>query len=435
MSMTTIASIGLGGMLLLMVLHVPIGVSLLLSGLVAFGLMAGLQPALALLASEPAGYLVNLDLAVIPLFLLMGMFAGAAGLSTDLYRLAAAFLGHRRGGLAYATIGGCAGFGAICGSSIATVATMTRVALPEMRDRHYDEGFAAGTIAAGGTLGILIPPSIAMVVYAVLTEQFIVTMFAAAILPAVVAVAFQFAAIAAYVRFRPGLAPTGVRADWTERRLRLRQSWRVFVLIASVSGGIYTGIFTATEAAAVGCVLAALFAWVRGRLTWAALRDTVLDTATTTAMIYLMVIGASLFTFFLTASRLPAEAIAWIQQLGWEPLMVMLAIVVFYIILGCFFETLSALVITLPFVFPLVIALGYDPVWFGIVCVMVVELGLITPPMGMNLFVINGMAPHVSIARIAVGTLPFLVSDMARLLLLILLPSLALWLPKALGLH
>lgn len=434
MSTTLIATLALASLFTLMLLRVPVAIALMVSGVLGFGLQAGWGPAFSLLASEPAGYLSNGDLATIPLFLLMGAFAGLAGLSSDLYRLAAAFLGHWRGGLAYATIGGCAGFGAICGSSMATVATMTRVAMPEMRARGYDRGLAAGTIAAGGTLGILIPPSIVLVIYAVMTEQFVVTLFAAAVIPGLIAVSFQMLAVRLYLVWRPGHAPASERIPLSARWALLCQSWRVLALVFVVSGGIYAGIFTATEAAAVGCVLAGAFAWRAGRMDWAATRAAVLDTALTTAMIYLMVVGASVFTYFLSVSRIPLELVSWIEAQQLAPTLVILALLVFYIILGCFFETMSALVITLPFVFPLVMSLGYDPIWWGIVCVMVVELGLITPPFGLNLFVISGMCPDISTGRVATGTLPFFVADLARLGLLVAVPGMALWLPGVLGL-
>jgi tripartite ATP-independent transporter DctM subunit len=302
-----------------------------------------------------------------------------------------------------------------------------------MRERGYHEGFAAGTIAAGGTLGILIPPSIVMIVYAVMTEQFIITLFAAALIPAVIAVGFQFVAVFIYTRQHPSHAPRAQRAGWPERRRMLIESWRVLTLIVVVTGGIYAGVFTANEAAAVGCILAALFAWQRGNMTRRTLESALVDTALTTGMIYLLIIGASIFTYFLSVSRAPAMLVEWIQTLGLAPISIVLALMVFYIVIGCFFEDVSALVITLPFVFPLIVSLGYDPIWWGIVCVMVVEIGLITPPFGLNLFVINGMAPHLSIGRIAAGTVPFLISDVSRLLLLIFVPGLALWLPRLLG--
>ena len=435
MSAALISSIGIGLLFLLMLLHVPVGGAMIIAGLIAFGLQVGSGPALSLLASEPAGYLASQDLAVIPMFLLMGVFAGAAGLSQDLYRLAYGFLGHRRGGLAYATIGGCAGFGAICGSSVATAATMAKVALPEMRQRHYHTGFAAGTIAAGGGLGMLIPPSIVLVVYAIMTEQFIVAMFAAALVPALVAVVMQFLAVFVYARVYPHHCPVGERISWPERLQLVRQSWRVLVLVIVVSGGIYGGVFTVNEAAAVGAVLAGLFAWRAKALTWSHLKSVFLETATTTAMLYLMVIGAAIFTYFLSVSRVPMQLVDWVQSLGLEPLTVLLVLLVLYLLLGCIFESVSSLIVTLPFVFPLILEMGVDPIWWGVLCVMVIEIGLITPPIGMNLFVINSMAPDLSLRRITVGTLPFLGFDIVRVGVLLLVPALTLWLPGVLGLR
>lgn len=434
MSPVLVSLVGLGLLFLLMILHVPVGAAMIVAGLIAFGLQVGVEPAISLLGSEPAGYMASLDLSVVPMFLLMGMFAGAAGLSQDLYRLAHAFLGHRRGGLAYATIGGCAGFGAICGSSVATAATMTRVALPEMRERHYHTGFAAGTIAAGGGLGMLIPPSIVLVIYAIMTEQFIIAMFAAAVGPAIVAVSFQFLAIYLYVRMFPEHCPVGERLDWAERKRLLLSSWRVLTLVVIVSGGIYGGVFTVNEAAAVGAVLAGAFAWRAGAMNWRSIRSVFLETASTTAMLYLMVIGAAIFTYFLAVSRLPYEMVAWVQSLNLDVMTVLIALLLIYLILGCFFESVSSLIVTLPFVFPLILDMGVDPIWWGVLCVMVIELGLITPPIGLNLFVINSMAPDLTIRRIAVGTLPFLGVDILRIAVILAVPALALWLPEVLGL-
>lgn len=433
MSPVIISSIGLGLLFLLMIFHVPVGAAMIIAGLIAFGLQVGVAPAISLLASEPAGYFASQDLAVVPMFLLMGAFAASGGLSQDLYRLAYAFLGHRRGGLAYATIGGCAGFGAICGSSVATAATMSKIAMPEMRQRGYHTGFAAGTIAAGGGLGMLIPPSIVMVVYAIMTEQFIVAMFAAALIPALIAILMQFMAIFFYARLYPQHCPLGERIGWPERFRLLGQSWRVLTLALVVSGGLYGGVFTVNEAAAVGAILADLFAWQTKTLTKEKLISVFLETAATTAMLYLMVIGAAIFTYFLSVSRIPLELVSWVQGLGLEPLTVVIILLLIYLAIGCIFESISSLIVTLPFVFPLILEIGVDPIWWGVLCIMVIEIGLVTPPIGMNLFVIHSMAPDLPLRRIAVGTIPYLGFDMIRLALLIFIPALTLWLPMKLG--
>ncbi|MBL6958762.1 MAG: TRAP transporter large permease [Rhodospirillales bacterium] len=427
-----LSAIGIGGMFLLIALHVPIGFAMGIAGIIGVGVVIGWGPAISLLKTEPSAVISNRDLAVIPLFLLMGSFATAAGLSSDLYRLAYAFVGHRRGGLAMSTIGGCAGFGAICGSSLATAATMTRVALPEMLKRQYSPQLATGCIAAGGTLGMLIPPSVIMVLYAVLTEQFVITLFVAAIIPGLVAVLFHLFAIAAYVRYAPDAGPAGPRMPWEERLEVFRQSWGVVFLAFVVSGGIYGGIFTVAEAAAVGASLAFLFTVQRRRLTWPILKEVLRETASSTGLIYLIIIGAHIFSYFIALSELPHSMIAAIKVLDLHPMVVMFALYVVYLILGSVFDTIAAMVITLPFVFPLILDLGFDPIWFGVINVMVIEIGLITPPIGMNVFVLQGVARDIPINTVYRGIVPFLVVDLMRLVVLTVFPGLALWLPTVL---
>ncbi len=429
-----LAGLGLAGMFALIALHVPIGVAMGVSGFVCVGLMLGWGPAISLLKTEPSGIVASRDLAVIPLFLLMGAFAGAAGLSADLYRLAYALVGHYRGGLAMSTIGGCAGFGAVCGSSVATAATMTRVALPEMLDRHYQPALATGCIAAGGTLGMLIPPSVIMVLYAVLTEQFVIALFIAAIVPGVIAVLLHFVAIFIYVRANPGSGPAGPKMPWSERWKVCLESWRVVVLGIVVSGGIYGGVFTVAEAAAVGACMSFLFTWQSGRLTKALLWEVLGESAANTGLIYLIIIGASIFTYFVTLSHLPNHLVAAIQSLGVHPLVVMFLLHLMYLILGSIFDTVAAMVITLPFVFPVIVELGYDPVWWGVVNVVAMEIGMITPPIGMNVFVLHGVAKTLPLKTIFAGILPFFCADVVRLSLIAVFPTIVLWLPKAWGL-
>ena len=433
MDPTVIAILGLLGMFALIALHVPIGVAMGIAGYICVGLMLDWGPALSLFGTEAKSHLQSSELAVIPLFLLMGAFAGAAGLSADVYRLAYAFLGHRRGGLALATIGGCAGFGAVCGSSVATAATMTRIALPEMLKRRYLPSLATGCIASGGTLGMLIPPSVIMVLYGILTEQFVIALFVAAVVPGLLAVLLYFAAIWIYVRINPEAGPAGPRMTWGERGTIVLQSWGVILLAVVVSGGIYGGVFTVSEAAAVGASLAFIFTIARGRMSWRVLWDVLGETAANTGLIYLIIIGASVFTYFVTLSELPPNLVNGINSLGWPPLMVLVLLYVMYIILGSIFDTVAAMVITLPFVFPLVVGLGYDPIWFGVVNVMVIEIGMITPPIGINVFVLHGMAKVIPLKTIFKGIVPFLIADVVRLALLTLFPSIALWLPKVLG--
>jgi C4-dicarboxylate transporter, DctM subunit len=429
-----LASLGIGGMFALIALQVPIGVAMGLAGFVSVGLLLGWDPAISLFKTEPSSVVASRDLAVIPLFLLMGSFAGAAGLSADLYRLAYAVVGHYRGGLAMSTIGACAGFGAVCGSSVATAATMTRVALPEMLRRGYQPTLATGCIAAGGTLGMLIPPSVILVLYAVLTEQFVIALFIAAIIPGLIAVLLHFAAIMTYVRVFPEAGPAGPRMPWPERWQVVRDSWGVMVLAVVVSGGIYGGIFTVAEAAAIGACMALFFTVLRGKLTMEVLWRVLSESAANTGLIYLIIIGAHIFTYFVTLSQLPGAMTGWIESLGLHPLLVIFLLHVMYLILGSIFDTVAAMVITLPFVFPLIVGLGFDPVWFGVINVMVIEIGMITPPIGINVFVLHGIARDIPLKTIFRGILPFLVADLIRLTILTVFPALALWLPGKLGL-
>ncbi len=428
-----IGILGLLGIFILIAFHVPVGVAMAMAGLLSYSALQSLNVGVTLFGSQPASVISNLDIGVIPLFLLMGAFSSAAGLSADIYRLAFALVGHYRGGLAMATIGGCAGFGAVCGSSIATVATMTRVALPEMLERQYSSKLATGSIAAGGTLGMLIPPSIIMVLYGFLTEQFIIALFIGAIVPGIITVIFYSLAIAIYVRLHPEAGPCGARLSWREQVAAIGRSWGVLLLAFLVLGGLYGGIFTVSEAAAVGAGTAFLFTVFRRKLTWKTLWEVLLDTAANTGMIYLLLMGASIFTFSITLSGLPEAMVGWITSFNLPALLVIFGLLLMYLILGSVFETVAAMIITLPFVFPLILELGYDPIWWGIINVMVIETGLITPPIGINVFVIHGMAREESLPTIFAGIMPFFVADIARLIILVIFPMLVLWLPRILG--
>lgn len=429
----TIALLGMLGMFVLIALHVPIGVAIGVAGVVGFGLLGGWGPALSLMGTEYITVFTNPELAVIPLFLLMGSFAGVSGLSSDIYKLAYAFVGHKRGGLALGTIGGCAGFGAVCGSSLATTATMGRVALPEMLDRGYSPTLASGSIAAGGTLGMLIPPSVIMVIYAFLTEQFVITLFVAALIPGLIAIVFHCITVAILVRRNPAAGPAGDRTNWPDRLRVLLKCWGVIVLMVAVIGGIYGGVFTVNEAASLGAVLAFLFTLARGKVTRESTYQVLKETATNTAMIYLIIGGASIFSTFVTLSRMPDALVNVISSLGVTPLVVILILFVMYLILGAVFDTVAAMVITLPFVLPLIVDLGYNPIWWGVVLVMAIEVGMITPPIGMNVFVLFGVARKIPLKTIFKGILPFFYADIVRILLIILFPALALWLPMILG--
>lgn len=429
-----IGGLVVAGMFIMIALHVPIGVAMAIAGFIGTGIIIGFEPAIALFGIEPSSAIASQELAIIALFLLMGNFAAAAGLSGDLYRLAQAFLGHRKGGLAMATVATCAGFGAVCGSSLATTATMTRIALPEMEKRGYSRRLSTGSIAAGSTLGVIVPPSVLLVLYAILTEQFVTALFVAALGPAIIAVFLYLFSVMAYVRVAPNAGPAAERVPWSERRIVLKKSWGVLLLAIIVSGGIYSGVFTVNEAAAVGAAVAIAFTALRGKLSRSIFFSNLKETAASTALIYLIIIGASIFSYAITLSHLPDIIVSSIEDLGLEPLMVILLLEAMYIILGSIFDTVAAMVITLPFVFPLVTGMGYDPIWWGVINVVVMEMGMITPPIGLNVFVMHGMNKDLPLSTIYAGIWPFLISDIVRLLILTLFPVLTLWLPKAMGL-
>ena len=430
----SLALIGLAAMFTLMVLHVPIGIAMLIVGGTGIAQYIGFNRMLSLVAAETTTAIGSESLAVIAIFLLMGTFATIAGLSADLFRIAFAFFGHRPGGLATATIGGCAGFGAICGSSVATTATMARIAIPEMTRRRYDSGFAAGSVAAGGTLGILIPPSVIMVLYGVLTENSALALFAAGLFPGIIAVVFYMVAIEIAVRRRAGLAPPGERLPWSERWRIVAKGWRAILVIVAVAVGLYGGVFTVLEAASVGAALTFLFAFTSGKLGWRAFSKSLIETAANTCLIFTIIIGANVFGRFLAFTRAPDVIVTAIEAAQLSPFLIIVLLLALYIVLGSIFDTVAAMVITLPFVYPLVVgSLGFDPIWWGIVMVMVMEIGMVTPPIGLNVFVLHGVAKHIPLTSIYRGIAPFLVADFARLALVAAVPAISLTLPRALG--
>ena len=433
MEAITIALLGILIMFALIALHVPVGVSLATTGVGVFAWIVGFDEAVSLIGTEFSATLSNMDYSIIPFFILLGSLASAAGLSTDLFRLANSFLGHRRGGLALATVGGCAAFGSVCGSSLATVATMTRVALPEMLKRGYNPSLATGSIAAGGALGSLIPPSLIIVLYALLTDLDTRMLMIAAIIPAMLAIVMNALTIITIVRINPNIAPKGERASWTTRGQSLIKSWQVLLLGGVVAGGIYGGVFNITEAAAVGVVIAFVMCGMRGQLTKSNLREVLQETASNTAMIYMMLIGASILSYFLSISHMPEYTVAWIDSMNLPAFVVVLALYLMYLILGSIFETVAAMVITLPFVLPIVTGLGYDPIWWGIMMLSVIGMGMNTPPIGMNVFVLFGMTRDIPLKTIFAGTLPFVISDIIKLLILTTVPEITLWLPSIIG--
>jgi C4-dicarboxylate transporter, DctM subunit len=425
-----IGGLGILALFVLIFAQVPIAFAMIIVGIVGFALQDSWRPALTFLMTEPTRVLASTDTATLPLFLLMGAFANAAGFSEDIYAAAAAFLGHRRGGLAYATIGGCAAFGSICGSTMATAATFGRLALPQMLRRGYEPGFATGTIAAGGTLKSLIPPSLLMILYCIVAKTFIFDVFIAAAIPALLTVLLNLAAITFVVRWNPRAAPVSERVPWPERMAAARRCVPAMILMFAVFGGLYSGMFTVNEAASVAAVLALVFAVLRRGLTWRSFATALQSAAGTTVMLYMILIGASVFTYFMTLARVPETLIGAIEGMNLPPVAIIVILLVAYIILGTIFEELSAILITLPFVLPIVIHAGYDPVWWGVINVILAELALIHPPFGIIVFVLHDLAPQIRMGTIYLGVVPFIVADLIVLALLTAFPDLALWLPR-----
>ena len=421
-------------LLLLIFLRFPIGLAMLLLGLAgSWQVYGSLPPVLNQMKTLAYVQFSNHSLTIVPLFLLMGQFASIGGMSQALFKAAEAFLGHRKGGVGMAAIGACAGFGSICGSSLATAATMGQVALPELRRAGYSGALSTGALAAGGTLGILIPPSIVLVIYAILAEQNIAKLFAAAMIPGILAALGYMAVIAIYVRVAPGSAGQIPALPWPERLRALRAVWPAIVIFVVVIGGIYSGVFTPTEGAAVGAVATGLLAWRNGGLSKQNILSAFEGTASGTGMVFLIVLGAAAYNNFLALSQLPQELALWVGTLGLGPYSVLWAILIFYLIAGCVMDSLSMILLTIPIFFPMISGLdfGLSPentaIWFGILVLIVVEVGLITPPVGMNLFVIQSMAPDISVRDTYRGVWPFVFSDLLRVCILVAFPAITLW--------
>lgn len=425
-----VALIGLLTLLLLIMAKVPVGVAMLGVGFIGFASIIGVQPAAFMTAQTAFSTVNSYSLSVVPLFLLMGNLINRSRISTDLYDAAYAWFGHRRGGLAQATIIACGGFAAISGSSMATTASMARVAYPSMRRYGYGDVLSSGAIAAGGTLGILIPPSVVLLVYGILTETSISKLFIAGILPGLLSILLYLVTISIIVRLKPELGPAGDRTAWAERGRALARVWPVLALFALVMGGIYGGIFTPTEAAGVGAAGALLFAIARRALTWRTFFDTLVETVVTSAMIFFVIVGAMVLGNFLNVAGLPRMLNGLITSLDLSPLMVMLIIGLIYILLGMVLESMSMILLTIPILFPIVLGLGFDAVWFGILIVMVVELALITPPIGLNVYVMRSVLPHLSLRTLFTGVFLFLIPDLIKLTLIIVFPGIVLWLPS-----
>ena len=378
------------------------------------------------------GTFSSYSLSIIPLFLLMGQFATLGGMSQALFKAAETWMGHKKGGVAMAAVGACAGFGAICGSSLATAATMGQVALPELKRYGYSGELATGALAAGGTLGILIPPSVILVIYAILTEQNIAKLFVAAFIPGILAAIGYMIAIAIYVRLKPESAGHRDRAPYSERFRSLVDVWPVLIVFITVVGGIYGGIFTPTEAAAIGAFGTGVIALINGGLNRSTLKTSILATASATGMIFLIVFGAGVYNAFLALSQLPQTAAAYVGSQGFNPWLVMVAVLLLYLVFGCIMDSLSMILLTVPIFFPIMSALdfGLTPeefaLWFGILVLIVVEVGLITPPVGMNLFVINSMAKDTPLSATYRGVFPFVMTDIIRVAILTMFPAITL---------
>jgi tripartite ATP-independent transporter DctM subunit len=430
MSTDAVAVIGFVSLFALMLLRVPVGMAMGLVAVSGLGYIVGGEPALKYVGHTSMRTVTDYNFAVVPLFLLMGAFASTSGMSRELFRAANAFLGHLRGGLGIATIAACGGFAAICGSSVATAATFSRVAYPEMRHYGYPQSFATGVIAAGGTLGIMIPPSTVFAVYGLITEQDVGKLFVAGIIPGILAVIMYMITITLIGAMRPGFLPSGPRTVWKERALALRDVWATLLLFAFVIGGIYGGLFTATEAAGCGAAGAFLIGLVRGRLPGPEIRRSLLEATRTTAAVFTILIGAILFGYFLTLTQTPQKLTEFLTGLGIGRYGVLTLILLMYLVLGCLMDALAMIILTVPIIFPVIRELGFDPIWFGVIIVMTVELGLIHPPVGMNIFVIKSVVDDVKISTIFYGVFPFIITDLLRLLILVLFPILSTWLPS-----
>jgi len=431
MSTDAVAFIGFISLFALMLLRVPVGIAMGTVGVLGFGYIIGdIGPALKLLSQSPIRTATDAEFAVIPLFLLMGAFASASGMSGELFRSSNTFLGHLRGGLGVATIAACGGFAAICGSSVATAATFSKIAYPEMRKFGYPQSFATGVIAAGGSLGIMIPPSTVFAVYGIITEQDIGKLFIAGIVPGIVAVLMYIATINIITIVRPNFLPKTPRHSWAERREAVSSIWAVVLLFVFIIGGLYGGLFTATEAAGMGAGGAFIIAVARRTLSMADFWNCLVESLRTTASVFTILIGALIFGYFLTITQTPQKLTALLTDLGIGPYGVLVLIMLMYLVLGCLMDAMAMIILTIPIVFPVIKELGFDPIWFGVVIVMTVELGLIHPPVGMNVFVIKSVIRDVKLSTVFYGVMPFVITDILRLAILIVFPILATWLPS-----
>ncbi|MEJ2156106.1 MAG: TRAP transporter large permease [Desulfobacteraceae bacterium] len=424
----TIGIIGIFVLIFLIFSRMHIGISMGLVGFLGFAAIIGWEPALGLLRNVPYTTFASNDLSVIPLFILMGSFAFASGMSEDLYRTVHKLLGHLRGGLAMATVAACACFAAISGSSLATAATLGKVAMPEMKKYNYDTALATGSIAAGGSIGILIPPSVILIIYGIITEQSIGKLFLAGFVPGILEALFYIFTIMVLTRRRPELGPPGPRTTLNDKLISLLKTWEVIVLFIVVIGGIYLGVFTPTEAAGVGAFGTFVFSIMRRKMNWETLKSSLLSTANTTGMLFLIVLGAMILGYFFSVSRLPFELATWVG--GWpvNRVVVLLMILVTVGLLGCIMDSMAIVLLTVPVFYPMILQLQFDPIWFGILVVRVTEMGLITPPVGLNVYIIQGITGE-PMGTIFKGVTPFIIADLCEILLLIAVPQITLFLP------
>jgi tripartite ATP-independent transporter DctM subunit len=432
MSVGAIGVIGVAGLLLLIFARVPIAIALAAAGLLGYAALDGWPSAVKMLGSVPYQLASAYSLSVIPMFILMGAVASRANMATELFQASNAVFSGIRGALANATIGACTLFGAICGSSIATAATFSRVAIPEMRRHGYDPAFAAGAVASGGTLGVLIPPSVLTAIYAIVAEQSLPKLYAAALIPGLVLAALYVVTVLAVAWARPAWIPkvAGMRL-----KVRLRAAvgmWKLGLLFFLAVVGIYLGWFSPTEAAAVAAFAAILIGFATGGMGWRDLTDALMETVYTTAAIFFIVVGAFVFSRFIVLTQFPNEIARWVQEVGLAPVWVLMAIMALYLVLGTFLDEVSTILITVPVTLPLVTSLGFDGIWFGIFVTVMCTIGLITPPTGMTVFVIQAHHPEIPVGRIYLGTLPFLAADFVLVGLLIAMPALVHWLPGVL---
>ena len=434
MGTDTVAVLGFVALFALMLLRVPVGMAMGFVGITGFSYLVGGAPALKLVGQTSMRTVTDYTFGVIPMFLLMGAFVTSSGMSRELFRTANNFVGHLRGGLGIATVAACGGFAAICGSSVATAATFSTVAYPEMRRYGYPQSFATGVIAAGGTLGAMLPPSTVLAVYGIITEQDIGKLFIAGIIPGLLAICMYMITIAIIGWVKPGFLPAGRPTPWNERLAALKDIWAPLLLFIFVIGGLY-GLpflprFTPTEAGGVGASGAFLIGVLSGRLNKDGILTSLLQATRTAAAVFTVLIGALLFGYFLTITQTPQKVTEFLTALGLGKYGVLALIMLMYLLLGCLMDAMAMIILTIPIIFPVIIHLGFDPIWFGVIIVMTVELGLIHPPVGMNVFVIKSVVKDVSFTTIFKGVIPFIITDLIRLVILIAFPILALWLPS-----